>query len=129
MPRGREVRADRGGAAPGRRHPPQRQLGIRANRARPEGLVRGREQGWIHAGEISDLAPVGRRHILVFAEEPFARREAIAALYECVDPDDVIMETALVYVRAFETITGQTFEPPTEPVLPRIRRNLARYMK
>jgi len=44
-------------------------------------------------------------------------------------PDDMIFETARVYVRAFETITGQTFDPPSadEPVLDRIRRNLERF--
>jgi phosphoribosylaminoimidazole-succinocarboxamide synthase len=44
-------------------------------------------------------------------------------------PGTIIMETALVYVRAYETITGKTFQPPApdEPVLERIRRNLAKY--
>jgi phosphoribosylaminoimidazole-succinocarboxamide synthase len=44
-------------------------------------------------------------------------------------PADLVFETALVYVRAFETITGLTFEPPApgEPILERIRRNLAAY--
>jgi phosphoribosylaminoimidazole-succinocarboxamide synthase len=44
-------------------------------------------------------------------------------------PADMIFETALVYVRAFETITGRTFDPPSadEPILARIRRNLAKY--
>ena len=42
-------------------------------------------------------------------------------------PADVVFDTALVYVNAFETITGQGFHPPTEPVLDRIRRNLAAY--
>ena len=44
-------------------------------------------------------------------------------------PADMIFETALVYVHAFEMITGRTFEPPSvdEPVLARIRRNLAQY--
>ena len=42
-------------------------------------------------------------------------------------PDDLIFQTALVYVQAFEQITGQTFAPPAanEPILDRIRRNLA----
>ena len=41
-------------------------------------------------------------------------------------PDELVLQTAEVYVRAFETITGQTFAPPDpcEPVLQRIRRNL-----
>jgi phosphoribosylaminoimidazole-succinocarboxamide synthase len=43
-------------------------------------------------------------------------------------PAELITQTSQVYVRAFETITGQRFEPPGdgEP-LERIRRNLARY--
>lgn len=42
-------------------------------------------------------------------------------------PKSVIAETARVYVRAFETITGQAFHPaePATPPLERIRRNLA----
>lgn len=42
-------------------------------------------------------------------------------------PTDLVLDTAEVYVRAFETITGLTFEPPSpdEPILERIRRNLA----
>ena len=41
-------------------------------------------------------------------------------------PDELVLQTAEVYVRAFETITGQAFSPPArdEPVLQRIRRNL-----
>lgn len=44
-------------------------------------------------------------------------------------PADMIVRTSEVYIQAFETITGQTFERPDadEPVLTRIRRNLARY--
>jgi phosphoribosylaminoimidazole-succinocarboxamide synthase len=42
-------------------------------------------------------------------------------------PPEVVFDTALVYVRAFETITGRAFEPPGEPILARIRRNLAAY--
>jgi len=44
-------------------------------------------------------------------------------------PAEVILETAEVYVRAFETITGQAFAPPSpdEPILQRIRRNLVAY--
>lgn len=44
-------------------------------------------------------------------------------------PAAMILETAAVYIRAFETITGQVFEPPEgdEPVLERIRRNLAQF--
>lgn len=44
-------------------------------------------------------------------------------------PADLIRETAAVYIRAYETITGEKFQypPATEPVLTRIRRNLAPY--
>ncbi|MBL8687630.1 MAG: phosphoribosylaminoimidazolesuccinocarboxamide synthase [Rhodospirillaceae bacterium] len=45
-------------------------------------------------------------------------------------PKDVILKTSEVYIQAYETITGKTFEfPADEPVLQRIRRNLAKYMK
>jgi phosphoribosylaminoimidazole-succinocarboxamide synthase len=45
-------------------------------------------------------------------------------------PAELIFDTAMVYVRAFETITGQAFQPPAkdEPILDRIRRNLRAYM-
>ena len=45
-------------------------------------------------------------------------------------PDALVLQTAEVYVRAFETITGQAFSPPSpdEPVLERIRRNLQSFM-
>jgi phosphoribosylaminoimidazole-succinocarboxamide synthase len=45
-------------------------------------------------------------------------------------PREVVMETAQVYIRAFETITGQTFTLPERPipVLERIRANLAGYI-
>nr|WP_051340618.1 phosphoribosylaminoimidazolesuccinocarboxamide synthase [Azospirillum halopraeferens] len=45
-------------------------------------------------------------------------------------PADLIADTAAVYIRAFETITGQPFPLPAEPepVLERIRRNLAAYV-
>ena len=44
-------------------------------------------------------------------------------------PAELIAQTSDVYVRAFETITGQAFVPPPagEPPLERIRRNLARF--
>lgn len=43
-------------------------------------------------------------------------------------PAAMIEETSKVYIRAFEAITGLPFEPPAdEPVLDRVRRNLARY--
>lgn len=44
-------------------------------------------------------------------------------------PADLIRETAAVYIRAFETITGETFRIPSadEPVLDRVRRNLRPY--
>ena len=42
-------------------------------------------------------------------------------------PGSLVLDTARVYIRAFETITGQEFHPATGsgPVLQRIRRNLA----
>ncbi|PHK95522.1 phosphoribosylaminoimidazolesuccinocarboxamide synthase [Pseudoroseomonas rhizosphaerae] len=42
-------------------------------------------------------------------------------------PETLILDTAAVYIQAFETITGQRFALPAEetPVLERIRRNLA----
>jgi phosphoribosylaminoimidazole-succinocarboxamide synthase len=44
-------------------------------------------------------------------------------------PASMIEETSKVYIQAFEAITGQTFQPPAadEPLLDRIRRNLAPY--
>ena len=44
-------------------------------------------------------------------------------------PAEVIRATAQVYVRAYETITGQRFDLPDRerPVLERIRENLAKY--
>lgn len=44
-------------------------------------------------------------------------------------PADLILETAAVYIRAFEAITGKPFDLPVtaEPPLQRIRRNLAAY--
>ncbi|WP_091741040.1 phosphoribosylaminoimidazolesuccinocarboxamide synthase [Phenylobacterium immobile] len=44
-------------------------------------------------------------------------------------PADMIAATSQVYIQAFEAITGQAFEAPPadEPVLDRIRRNLAPY--
>ncbi|CAN5891663.1 phosphoribosylaminoimidazolesuccinocarboxamide synthase [soil metagenome] len=44
-------------------------------------------------------------------------------------PAEMIDETARVYIQAFETITGKAFEVETgdEPILARIRRNLAVY--
>lgn len=45
-------------------------------------------------------------------------------------PAEMIDETARVYIRAFETITGQAFEAPAAdlPILERVRRNLAAYV-
>jgi phosphoribosylaminoimidazole-succinocarboxamide synthase len=44
-------------------------------------------------------------------------------------PAEMLVETAAVYIQAFETITGQTFviEDTDEPVLDRIRRNLTEF--
>ena len=45
-------------------------------------------------------------------------------------PPEVVLQTAEVYIRAYETITGREFEIPAlqGTVLERIRRNLARYL-
>jgi phosphoribosylaminoimidazole-succinocarboxamide synthase len=44
-------------------------------------------------------------------------------------PSEIILETARLYIDAYETITGKAFEPPSPdvPILARIRANLARY--
>ena len=44
-------------------------------------------------------------------------------------PEQMLVDTAAVYIQAFETITGQTFaiEDDGEPVLERVRRNLAQF--
>jgi phosphoribosylaminoimidazole-succinocarboxamide synthase len=44
-------------------------------------------------------------------------------------PQDVIVDTAAVYIEAYETITGRTFSigPDEGPVIERIRANLQRY--
>ncbi|HYH19784.1 MAG TPA: phosphoribosylaminoimidazolesuccinocarboxamide synthase [Azospirillum sp.] len=44
-------------------------------------------------------------------------------------PAEMVLETARVYITAYETITGQPFALPAEPapVLERIRANLAKY--
>jgi phosphoribosylaminoimidazole-succinocarboxamide synthase len=44
-------------------------------------------------------------------------------------PSEVILETARIYIDAYETITGMTFESPSPdiPMLARIRANLAQY--
>ncbi len=44
-------------------------------------------------------------------------------------PSEVILETARIYIAAHETITGQTFEPPSPDIriMTRIRANLAQY--
>lgn len=46
-------------------------------------------------------------------------------------PEEVVLQTAEVYIRAFEMITGQEFEIPAMEgaVLDRIRGNLARYWR
>jgi phosphoribosylaminoimidazole-succinocarboxamide synthase len=46
-------------------------------------------------------------------------------------PEDVVLETARVYIEAYETITGQNFAFPgtDEPPIARIRRNLQPYMR
>jgi len=44
-------------------------------------------------------------------------------------PAEMVLETARVYITAYETITGQPFDLPAQPVpvLERIRANLAKY--
>ena len=44
-------------------------------------------------------------------------------------PSEVILETARIYIDAYETITGKTFELPSPdiPILARIRANLTQY--
>jgi phosphoribosylaminoimidazole-succinocarboxamide synthase len=44
-------------------------------------------------------------------------------------PQEIVLETAEVYIRAFETITGETFQLPDPGEVPfeRIRRSLAKY--
>ena len=46
-------------------------------------------------------------------------------------PADIVLQTAGVYIEAFETLTAQRFQPPdgATPVLARIRRSLASYLK
>lgn len=45
-------------------------------------------------------------------------------------PADLIRQTSDVYIEAFETITGQTFQRPDagEPVMARVKRNLDAYL-
>jgi phosphoribosylaminoimidazole-succinocarboxamide synthase len=45
-------------------------------------------------------------------------------------PADVVLETAAVYIRAYETITGRAFvlPDPSEEPLARIRKNIAAYL-
>jgi phosphoribosylaminoimidazole-succinocarboxamide synthase len=44
-------------------------------------------------------------------------------------PQEIVLQTAEVYIQAYETITGREFEIPEMDgtVLDRIRRNLAKY--
>lgn len=46
-------------------------------------------------------------------------------------PPEMILQTSAVYIEAFETITGQAFlyPPQDEPILERVRRNLAAYLQ
>lgn len=46
-------------------------------------------------------------------------------------PAEIVLETAAVYIRAFETITGESFAlpDPGEVPLERIRRNIAAYLE
>lgn len=51
-------------------------------------------------------------------------KDAIPAI-----PDEVVLQAAAVYIQAYETITGRTFDVPPAPVdvMARIRANLAAY--
>jgi phosphoribosylaminoimidazole-succinocarboxamide synthase len=67
-------------------------------------------------------------------DKDFLRRWVTARCDPYRDPlpeiaPDVILETAGIYIDAFETITGRSFAMPPAgvPVLERIRANLARY--
>jgi phosphoribosylaminoimidazole-succinocarboxamide synthase len=44
-------------------------------------------------------------------------------------PREMVLETARVYISAYERITGRAFDlpDPSVPVLERIRKNLAKY--
>ncbi len=45
-------------------------------------------------------------------------------------PKDVILDAAQVYIKGYETLTGQSFEVPDmgAPILERIRKNLSKYV-
>ncbi|MCO6415619.1 phosphoribosylaminoimidazolesuccinocarboxamide synthase [Siccirubricoccus sp. KC 17139] len=67
-------------------------------------------------------------------DKDFVRRWVVARCDPYKDPippipDEIRLEAAARYIQAFETITGQDFPlpPPAQPVLPRIRANLARF--
>ncbi|WP_149540951.1 phosphoribosylaminoimidazolesuccinocarboxamide synthase [Siccirubricoccus phaeus] len=67
-------------------------------------------------------------------DKDFIRRWVVARCDPYKDPippipDEVRLEAAARYIQAFESITGQAFPlpPPGQPVLPRIRANLARF--
>jgi len=60
---------------------------------------------------------------LWLSEKGFIGEGAIPAI-----PEDVIVETARRYIEAYELITGQTFEGTPGDPLPRIEKNLAKYM-
>ena len=53
-------------------------------------------------------------------------RDAIPAI-----PEDLVLATAAVYIGAFDTITGQSFQLPEDnrPILERVRANLAPLMR
>ena len=57
-------------------------------------------------------------------------RAAIPIATRCPQiPSDIILETARLYIDAFESITSKAFELPSPelPILDRIRANLAEY--
>jgi phosphoribosylaminoimidazole-succinocarboxamide synthase len=68
-------------------------------------------------------------------DKDFVRNWVVARCNPYTDPipdipADVIVATAAVYIEAYETITGRTFEirPEQGRVIDRVRRNLAPYM-
>ena len=42
-------------------------------------------------------------------------------------PDSFVAQVAQRYIGAYEKLTGQTFEPGSKPILPRLRQNLRHY--
>ena len=75
------------------------------------------------AGELPDTLDKDYLRRWVSARcDPY--RDAIPEI-----PSEVILETARIYIDAYQTITGKSFGPPPPdiPILARIRANLAQY--